>query len=156
MLRVNLSFWQTWNVNDKVSLQVTPGRTCSLLLLTAVLDDTCLLLLWDYDKTWSISLSVPWMSDWLWGSDLRRLCSRCLLVDQGPGLWLLSSELHIPADTHIKQEICLKKNHLNCANSGRHKALTFPRFESWISSWFFSPLPLKHFRSADQTDTVWQ
>lgn len=88
-----------------MSQQVTYGRTCSLLVLTAVLNDTCLLLLWDYDKTWSISLSVLWD----WDSDLRRLCSRCLLVDQGPGLWPLSSGLHIPADTHTKQkEVCLK------------------------------------------------
>lgn len=116
--------------------QLTHGQTYSLLRLTAVLDDTCLLLLWDYDKTWSISLTELWMSDWWWDSDLKRLCSRCLLVDQGPGLWPLSSGLHIPADTHKRRGLS-EKYHPNCANSRRHKSLTFPRFQSVFSSCFY-------------------
>lgn len=75
-------------------------RRCSLLLLTVRFDETCLLFLWDYDKKWSIPLSVLWMSDWLCDSDLRWWCSRCLSVGQDPGLSPLSSALHIPADTH--------------------------------------------------------
>lgn len=75
-------------------------RHCSLLLLTVVFDETCLLLLWDYDKKWSIPLSVLWMSDWLCDSDLRWWCSRCLSVGRDPGQWLLSSAFRVPAETH--------------------------------------------------------
>lgn len=80
-------------------------RCCSLLLLTVVLDETCLLLLWDYDKKWSIPLSMLWMSDWLCDSDLRWWYSRCLLVGQDPGQWLLSFALRIPAETHTQNTL---------------------------------------------------
>lgn len=91
----------------------THGQTCSVLLLTAVLDDTCLLLLWDYDKTWSSSLSLccgcqidygiqTWddcVADASWSPKVLVYC--CYLPD------FISLWTH--THTHIKQEDCLNK-----------------------------------------------